>query len=571
MTILALCLALAPFQDVVNVGDLEAEAKILIDEAKQLQADGKFIEAAQKYKQVLRDYRILVFTKSIDDKEIKGYIKECGLAIVGDNLKEAKLYEKKHIDGIHGFEFNPPDGWRGVPPQKAVTDPNNDWSKYFKTPMKRIALYTFPYLDDLYLVVWKLEDVASLADIETQFEKYLRDRIKDLSTGEKGTPKLAYPASTREFTSKESGDRMYAVYLHEKDSRYGIVAMLNWSGFDAETGGSGAGTKVLDTDAVWKTVRDLIDASVRKMVIVQRRGIDSYKKKYNNAALCPGWSVHRTKNFHIEYSTDEAFAKRLGDELELIQGVYRIAAPTKNVIPMCVVKAFGSEEEFIAYSGAYGAAAYWSPMQEEIVCYKFPGGELETDTKEKRVIKDRKAADNVTFKIIYHEGFHQYMHYVMGKERMVYIPSWINEGIGDYFFGGEVSVESGKKRFKIGMNDWRQETIYNAVKENKHVPLRQIFDYEQSDYYSNAGLCYAEGWAICHFLLNSKNKAYARFPSLLIDELRKEDDFRKATATVKKALGLDYDKMEEEWKAYVLETMVPPEKPAEEGPKPDGE
>lgn len=563
--ILALCLALT--QDVVSINDLEAEAKKLIDEAKQLQADGKYVDAAQKYKQVLREYRILIFTKSIDDKEIKGYIKECGLAIVGDNLKELKLYEKPHRDAINGFEFYPPDGWRGIPPQKAVTDEKNDWSQYFKTPMKRIGLYTFPYLDDLYLVIWKLEDVATLGDIETQFEKYLRDRVKDLSSSEKGTIKLAYPAATREFSSKETGDRMYTIYIHDKDSRYGLVALLNWSGLDTEVGGGDTATKVLDVDSSWKTVKDLIDASARKMMIVQKRGLDSYKKKWNNGALCPGWSVHRTKNFHIEYATDEAFAIRLGEELELIQKVYRIAVPTKNTIPMCVVKAFASEEDFIAYSGAYGAAAYWSPMQEEIVCYKFPGGEVqigEAGANEKRVVQ-KQAADNVTFKIIYHEGFHQYTHYVMGHDRMVYIPSWINEGVGDYFFGGEVVTESGKTRFKIGLNDWRLETIYNAVKENKHVPLRQIFDYEQRDYYSNAGLCYAEGWAICHFLLNSKNKAYARFPSMLIDALRKEDDFRKATAAVKKALGLDYDKMEEEWKAYVLENMVPPEKPKPEG------
>lgn len=563
-------------QEVILVSDLEEEAKKLIEKAKALQKEGKYTEAADTFKTVLREYRILIFTNSIDEKEIKGYIRDCGLMIVGEQLQEPKLYKKKHIDSIYGLEFNPPDGWRGIPPQKMVTNKeakrrSREYEQYYKTPMRRIALYYFPYLDELSLIVWKLEDVKSVSDIEGQFEKFLRSRVEDLSSGPLKPLKLRYPAATREFTSKETGNKMYTIYMHEARSKFGLVMMLSWDGLANESKASGTSTKVLDTKTVWDSVKELANMTARRMNIIPKLGLKSYRKKWNNGALCPGWRTIKTKNYFIEYATDKAFAVRLGEELELIHKVYKIAVPTRNRIPMCVVKAFASEEDFIAYSGARGAAAYWSPMQEEIVCYKFKGGEIETDTKDKKVIKTKEEATNVTFKIIYHEGFHQYTHYVMGHERMVYIPSWINEGLGDYFFGGQVTIKSGKKRFTIGLNDWRVETIYNAVKADKHVPFRQIFDYEQRDYYSKPGLCYAEGWAICYWLLNHEKKQYRMFPSLLIDTLRKEDDFRKATLAVKKGLGLDYDKMEEEWKAYVLETMKPPEKEEEKEEKEEEE
>ena len=79
------------------------------------------------------------------------------------------------------------------------------------------------------------EEVNTLEEVETSFEKFLRSRVRDLSATERKPIKMAYPAFTREYSSAERGDRMYAVFLHEKNSRFGIVAMLDWEGLGAET------------------------------------------------------------------------------------------------------------------------------------------------------------------------------------------------------------------------------------------------------------------------------------------------------------------------------------------------
>jgi hypothetical protein len=212
------------------------------------------------------------------------------------------------------------------------------------------------------------------------------------------------------------------------------------------------------------------------------------------------------------------------------------------------VKLFDTQEDFQYYGQAPGAAAYWSPMQEEIVAYRFEGEKVTLDSKEEITIAEERTPEQTTFSILYHECFHQYMFYLMGRGRYVDVPSWLNEGMGDYFFGGR--WEKGK--FAIGPNEWRMALIVAAVKLKKHVPLSKIFRYSQMDYYANASLCYAEGWAINYFFMSpeGKKKGYDRIPGLMYTNLQKTGDEKKATEAA--FTGYDIPKMEEEWIAYVL-------------------
>jgi hypothetical protein len=275
-------------------------------------------------------------------------------------------------------------------------------------------------------------------------------------------------------------------------------------------------------------------------------------------ALCSDWNtlVSSKGNYIIEYATRQEFAKRAAEEMEQIQALYRHVIPSQKPIPQCRIKIFDREEEFQAYSGASGAAAYWSPMQEEIVGYRFEGDKLKLDSRETFTIAEEKNPEEVTFKVLYHEGFHQYMHFYMGRARNIYVPSWLNEGMGDYFFGGDWN--KGRNKFTIGVNDWRIRTISNAVKKNEHVPLDKIFRYEQQDYYMNAGLCYAEGWSINYFFQMSdiaKKKGYNTIPQRMMDELKASGNWEKATDKV--LGGVDLKKMEAEWKEFVLGLPVP--------------
>lgn len=141
----------------------------------------------------------------------------------------------------------------------------------------------------------------------------------------------------------------------------------------------------------------------------------------------------------------------------------------------------------------------------------------------------------------------------MGRNRRVEVPSWINEGMGDYLFGGTWRKKDGKASFSIETNWWRLETIQTAVKENKHVPFTRLFRFKQSDYYADAGLCYAEVWVICYFFLTSevaKKKGYNKLVQKLLGEPRNSENFERSTDITFR--GLDLRKMEEEWKEFVL-------------------
>jgi hypothetical protein len=116
---------------------------------------------------------------------------------------------------------------------------------------------------------------------------------------------------------------------------------------------------------------------------------------------------------------------------------------------------------------------------------------------------------------MYHEGFHQYIHYACGD----FAPhSWFNEGHGDYFAGSTVSTSSvSMKPF-----EWRVETLKQHLIEKKDlIPTKSLVRLPQSEYYSNAGLKYAQGWALVYFVRNvTKNKRYQEITEVYFQHLR---------------------------------------------------
>ena len=72
-------------------------------------------------------------------------------------------------------------------------------------------------------------------------------------------------------------------------------------------------------------------------------------------------------------------------------------------------------------SGNPRSAGYWNSRTEELVLF---------DAEEHE--RGKRPDDSGTFIVLYHEAFHQYIHYSTGE-----LPphSWFNEGYGDYFSG----------------------------------------------------------------------------------------------------------------------------------------
>ncbi|MBI5365292.1 MAG: hypothetical protein HZA53_19095 [Planctomycetes bacterium] len=210
--------------------------------------------------------------------------------------------------------------------------------------------------------------------------------------------------------------------------------------------------------------------------------------------LVKGWKAEDTENYIVIYDTpDQPLVRRLLRDLELIRKEYEKLFPAvKPIETVSTVRVCKSKDEYLSYGGSPSTAGYWNWVDEELVFYDA-----------EKVDKNHVASDADTFIVLYHEAFHQYIHYSTGE-----LPphSWFNEGTGDYFSGAQ--LKDGKLR-GIGPMPWRVHTIQQAIGENKHIPWREMIRYEQPQYYKEdvVYICYAQGWSMIYFLRKSDEVA----------------------------------------------------------------
>jgi hypothetical protein len=548
----------------------EKKARDLWEQAEKFEKDGKLMDAQAKLRELRTRYRGTAFY--FEKMElIAEKINEFGLKVAVGSLQKTSLYKRAHQDSWFGYEFTPPDGWKGVPPMAMWFGEFDNDETFYKGKAERVTRYTSPYLDKLYMSVYKVYACTSHDYLEMQLLKDLEPRFPGLKEEGKGPWQGNRMAAVRKTYTTTAGDRLVVYYYFGE--RRGLALCGVWRSGGEEDfaitittiGPDGKRTVRKSSSDKPVTADDfahaqkIFDQAAKTFWIYDAATRQGKATLLNRSALCSDWNVMRSSkgSYLIEYGTSPEYAKRCGEELEQILALYRQVIPSQKGIPQCRVKVFDREDDFMYYSGAYGAAAYWSPGQEEIVCYKFEGDKVKSkESSEEFTIAEERAPEEVTFKILYHEGFHQYMYYLMGRERGVYVPSWINEGLGDYFFGGE--WQKSPRKFSIGINDWRIKRIYDSVKAGKHVPLAQIIRYEQMQYYRNPGLCYAEGWSINYFLLTSpvaKAKGWNLIPQRMLESLKGSGNWEKATDKV--FTGVDLKAMEEEWKTFVLALPIP--------------
>lgn len=203
-----------------------------------------------------------------------------------------------------------------------------------------------------------------------------------------------------------------------------------------------------------------------------------------------GWKAEDTENYLIVFSTtDKALIRVLKRELEAIRRAYEeIFPPDQPVDEVSVLRVCKDQAEYFAYGGPAGSGGYWSPVAEELVFYDYQ------DEGQKR--GSGKANSRI---VLYHEAFHQYVHYAAGD---LAPHSWFNEGTGDYFSGAR--FDRAGKVSAIGPNPWRVEAIQYFVDNDRHLSLRDLFHAAKSKYYANAQVAYAQGWSLVYFLRTSR-------------------------------------------------------------------
>jgi uncharacterized protein DUF1570 len=217
-------------------------------------------------------------------------------------------------------------------------------------------------------------------------------------------------------------------------------------------------------------------------------------------AMVDGWKAEDTQHYIVIYNTtDQPMVRKVLRDLETIRESYvELFPPAKMVDAVSTVRICADRDEYIAYGGAPRSAGYWNSRLEELVLY---------DAEKQE--KGKRADDSDTFVVLYHEAFHQYIHYSTGE-----LPphSWFNEGYGDYFSGAQ--IKNGKVR-KIGVNPWRVGLVQAMLSDDSRyivmdpVPWSKIIKFTQGQYYTQGQFKYAQGWSMIYFL-NTSPKVAAR-------------------------------------------------------------
>jgi hypothetical protein len=316
----------------------------------------------------------------------------------------------------------------------------------------------------------------------------------------------------------------------------------------------------------------------------QRHGGPVHPGPWNTKEqIAPGWIVYESPNYQVQSECGPEKAKRLADHMEAMNKLYRrMFNPEKEGAKRQTIKLFKTENEFHAYGAPAGAAAYFSADDREMVCYdtnkwmddkpavkapttgeaadpEDPAAKLKADIMG-RLERERDMWKMDLLGCAAHEGWHQYFHWYVGSR--IELPSWIDEGMGDYFYtavpkqakGRQMPAELG------GSNAIRLMTAKKALEHNAFVPAPELIKYNQMQYYANAGICYAEGWALCQFMMHSGNPKYAKVVQTFIRVVR--DDTNMPHVTEKAFKGIDLEQLDKDFRAWIKGQPLPEEEKA---------
>jgi hypothetical protein len=407
------------------------------------------------------------------------------------------------------------------------------------------------------------EDAKPRAKPVDTIERFVETRFGGWSLGVPVPGKERDGYKAREFTlaPKKGGGSTGWVYSYEDGKR--TIAIV----------GTCHEKDLKEQVKIWRYTAEHLDIDAPEEKSPQKIELFYARKPYKGIPyrvqvrmdMVRGWKAEDTENYIVIYDTpDQPLVRKILRDLELIRKEYELLfPPAKPVEAVSAVRVCKSKDEYHTYGGPERSAGYWNAGAEELVFYDA-----------EKVDKQHRSSDADTFIVLYHEAFHQYIHYSTGE-----LPphSWFNEGHGDYFSGAQ--IRDGKLR-GIGVNPWRIGTIQRAIGEDQQIAWKDMIRFEQPQYYQKdiVHICYAQGWAMVYFLRKSEQVAkrpewakilptyFETLKTAYAEELAKipEKDREKWSARAPAGLaargratdaafdGVDLDELQQAWEKYTL-------------------
>jgi tetratricopeptide (TPR) repeat protein len=232
------------------------------------------------------------------------------------------------------------------------------------------------------------------------------------------------------------------------------------------------------------------------------------------------WLRIKSPNFEIYTTAGQRDGRDLIRRFEQVRGFYMkaLSLSLSDSRPVCII-AFRSDKEYEPYSPKDFAAAFYLPgFRREFIVMKGAGSEY------------------------YIPAVHEYTHLLV-KQSGITVPLWLNEGLAQFYStmeerGGRIVV--GKPIPNVG------DTLANE----KWIDLRAIFaagpDSALYNDKKQAGMFYAESWALTHMLWQGANYR-AKTPEML-NLLAAGSE---PQAAFQQAYGKSLDKVQSELRQYI--------------------
>lgn len=326
---------------------------------------------------------------------------------------------------------------------------------------------------------------------------------------------------------------------------------------------------------------DAAEAAIEKLYASGKFRAVEFRKKARGE-LAKGWKALDTENFLIvHHSKNEGLVKRIARDIEAMRAYYmELFPPTGPMDKLAIVRICRTKEEYHQYGGPPTSGGYWHPGNEELVFFDYSYTMKTLDDDERKRMGKAKLTDDDSLLVLYHEAFHQYIHYAVGE----FSPhDWFNEGFGDYFSGAQVGDSTGRV-LRIDPSPWRIHTAKDMCEFGTgFIPLKEILEAERAVFYhpSRVRFFYAGAWSFLYFLNQAKevqaNPLWSKILKTYFDTMKSSyaeqlaqaggepsleqktvAGFHARKAALKQALeGIDLAELEKAWKKWVVEMKDP--------------